>query len=279
MSPLILHALQMADMQLAAWENGYAFDTHGPSREAQRLVTEALASLSTPPAATPAAPGEVTDAQIVQLRRETMLEAHQPRASDLAFARALLALSNPAPVAAPAPFVSDEKIRDAYNAAQEQALKCGQGFSHACMQGFRAVLALAAPAPASEAVAQSGHAVIEAALLKAAKNDPSNSPIGLWGAAAVAYQMGLAAAYQHALEMIPTPGDSADAPVQQAAMSIEEERAAFESTMAKRSPGCDFHRFNKDNYSNRFTHNAWDGWLARAALKGEQPAERKDGAA
>jgi hypothetical protein len=71
----------------------------------------------------------------------------------------------------------------------------------------------------------------------------------------------------------PSTGDSTDAPEQQAAMSIEEERAAFESTMAKRSPGCDFHRFNKDNYSNRFTHNAWDGWLARAALKGEQPAQ------
>jgi hypothetical protein len=42
----ILRALQMADMQLSAWENGYAFDTHGPSREAQRLVTEALAALS-----------------------------------------------------------------------------------------------------------------------------------------------------------------------------------------------------------------------------------------
>ena len=76
---------------------------------------------------------------------------------------------------------------------------------------------------------------------------------------------------------LPTPGDSADAPVQQAAMGIEEERAAFESTMAKRSPGCDFHRFNKDNYSNRFTHNAWDGWLARAALKGEQPVEPSGG--
>jgi len=42
----VLRALRMADMQLSAWENGYAFDTHGPSREAQRLVTEALAALS-----------------------------------------------------------------------------------------------------------------------------------------------------------------------------------------------------------------------------------------
>ena len=42
----VLRALRMADMQLSAWENGYAFDTHGPSREAQRLVTEALAARS-----------------------------------------------------------------------------------------------------------------------------------------------------------------------------------------------------------------------------------------
>jgi hypothetical protein len=34
----------MADMALAAWENGYAFDSHGPHREAQRLVTAALAA-------------------------------------------------------------------------------------------------------------------------------------------------------------------------------------------------------------------------------------------
>ena len=44
-SVAVLRALRMADMQLSAWENGYAFDTHGPAREAQRLVTEAITSL------------------------------------------------------------------------------------------------------------------------------------------------------------------------------------------------------------------------------------------
>ena len=47
-SPLALRALRMADMALASWENGYAFDSHGASREAQRLVTEALAQSAAP---------------------------------------------------------------------------------------------------------------------------------------------------------------------------------------------------------------------------------------
>ncbi|WP_206167870.1 hypothetical protein [Variovorax boronicumulans] len=51
---------------------------------------------------------------------------------------------------------------------------------------------------------------------------------------------------------------------------VDAERALFEATMAVRSPGCDFHRFNEDNYSNRAVHHSWDGWMARAALA--QPA-------
>ena len=47
-SPLALRALRMADMALASWENGYAFDSHGPGREAQRLVTDALALSAAP---------------------------------------------------------------------------------------------------------------------------------------------------------------------------------------------------------------------------------------
>jgi hypothetical protein len=48
-----------------------------------------------------------------------------------------------------------------------------------------------------------GHEVIEAALLKASKYDHNNSPFGMEPTQGVAYQMGLAAAYMHALEMIP----------------------------------------------------------------------------
>ena len=42
LSAQVLRALRLADMAIASWENGYAFDVHGPSREAQRAVTEAL---------------------------------------------------------------------------------------------------------------------------------------------------------------------------------------------------------------------------------------------
>ena len=49
--PLHIRALRMADMAIASWENGYAFDAHGPSREAQRLVTEALAAQPAEPVA------------------------------------------------------------------------------------------------------------------------------------------------------------------------------------------------------------------------------------
>lgn len=50
-----------------------------------------------------------------------------------------------------------------------------------------------------------GHQVIENALAQALKKDPAHSPFPMTGDTAVAYQMGLAAAYQHALEMIPDP--------------------------------------------------------------------------
>lgn len=52
---LLTRALRMADMSLAAWENGHAFDSHGPSREAQRLVAEALDALATAQPAEPVA--------------------------------------------------------------------------------------------------------------------------------------------------------------------------------------------------------------------------------
>lgn len=52
---------------------------------------------------------------------------------------------------------------------------------------------------------------------------------------------------------------------QDSAVALEVERAAFEAEMAKRSPGCDFTRFNKDNYTNGYVHNAWEGWQARAS--------------
>lgn len=48
-----------------------------------------------------------------------------------------------------------------------------------------------------------GHEVIEAALAKAAQHDAGNSPAHLSYGEALAYQMGLASAYQHALEMMP----------------------------------------------------------------------------
>ncbi len=56
---------------------------------------------------------------------------------------------------------------------------------------------------------RSGHDVIEEALRTAVKHDPNNSPFGMSHAQGVAYQMGMATAYQHALEMIPAgPSES-----------------------------------------------------------------------
>jgi len=52
---------------------------------------------------------------------------------------------------------------------------------------------------------KTGHQIIEEALTEAAKLDPMNSPVFLDGDPGVAYQMGLAAGYLHALEMIPDP--------------------------------------------------------------------------
>lgn len=50
---------------------------------------------------------------------------------------------------------------------------------------------------------RTGHQVIEDALQKAATNNAANSPFPMVGAEAIAFQKGLAAAYLHALEMIP----------------------------------------------------------------------------
>lgn len=50
-----------------------------------------------------------------------------------------------------------------------------------------------------------GHQIIEAALKKASEGNPNNSPIGYTPEEATAYQHGMAAAYLHALEMIPDP--------------------------------------------------------------------------
>lgn len=50
---------------------------------------------------------------------------------------------------------------------------------------------------------RTGHQVIEDALQQAATNNAANSPFPMVGDAAIAFQKGLAAAYQHALEMIP----------------------------------------------------------------------------
>lgn len=52
---------------------------------------------------------------------------------------------------------------------------------------------------------KSGHQIIEDALAQAALHDPNHSPFGLTYEQGVAYQMGMAAAYLHALEMIPKP--------------------------------------------------------------------------
>lgn len=60
-----------------------------------------------------------------------------------------------------------------------------------------------------------GHAVIEKALSQALLGDTNNSPAGLLPDVAYGYQQGLAAAYQHALEMIP-----AAQPPQQSAQPV-----------------------------------------------------------
>lgn len=55
-----------------------------------------------------------------------------------------------------------------------------------------------------------GHEIIEAALKKASEGNHNNSPIGYMPEEGVAYQHGMAAAYQHALEMIPVQEDTTD---------------------------------------------------------------------
>lgn len=59
---------------------------------------------------------------------------------------------------------------------------------------------------------KTGHQIIEEALAQAEEGNPDNSPFGMFGAAAFAYQSGMAAAYRHALEMIPAPQRSLDNP-------------------------------------------------------------------
>ena len=56
-----------------------------------------------------------------------------------------------------------------------------------------------------ESAVEVGHEVIEAALAAALKRDPNSAPVGIAPEHAVVYQQGLAAAYQHGLEMIPLP--------------------------------------------------------------------------
>lgn len=47
-----------------------------------------------------------------------------------------------------------------------------------------------------------GKEIIEEALKEASKGDPNNSPFGMEYYLGMAYQQGMAAAYQHALEMM-----------------------------------------------------------------------------
>lgn len=55
-----------------------------------------------------------------------------------------------------------------------------------------------------------GHEIIEAALKKASDGNINNSPCYYPPEEAAAYQAGMAAAYQHALEMIPVQEDTTD---------------------------------------------------------------------
>jgi len=73
------------------------------------------------------------------------------------------------------------------------------------LQEARRAIAATEQAAAQKVEDRSGHEIIEAALAEATDGDPNKAPAGMSHEASCAYLSGMAAAYAHALEMIPAP--------------------------------------------------------------------------
>lgn len=194
----------------------------------------------TPPAATPAAPGEVMQEFASQARANPGVAIAVP-ASVAGEFRA--ALSNPAPVAAPAQSEVEALARLNATLGLTEA-DATIAMSNANVR-IRRLMAEAAPAPASEAVAKW-------------IDDPHDIEQGMMLNPAWLKLHGLTA--QEAVAT-PTPGDSAAAPVQQA--------GADDSDMVN-AAYC-LHKYRQGT-DNGIAFNRGARWM-RAALKGEQPVE------
>ena len=227
-----------------------------------------------PSAATPAAPGEVTDAQILAVfdARDGIREGIEQMA--LRFARRVLALSNPAPVAAPAKSL----LRAPLKPGDKLVCYCPPGVCQA-PKGFSGPCNRAAPAPASEAVAQIAIDFKQATeLLEMFGGEPCEVTLR------VTKDYGGPGLYAHYTEYpeegaaflgvtdgcaTPTPCDSADAPVQQAGEVLIPLELVRRAT---RVLACASTALIADGDKTFLDLNTFYE-QARAALKGEQPAQ------
>lgn len=214
---------------------------------------------TTESAATPAAPGEVTDAMVDAYLKAN--DAYWKRTDELpkssvkwrngtpreATRESLIAaLSNPAPVAAPAPASGWKPMPTQHTPAMVDAFENAMDHSHGVtyIKNFaKAYSALLNAAPASEAVAE----------VVSKFGDPE-----AFGEREIKVLSDLQKLpYGTKLYATPTPGDSADAPVQQAG-DVREAGRAWAYAQGHEYPG-----------------ESADAYLEghRAALKGEQPVE------
>jgi hypothetical protein len=194
-------------------------------------AAERIQSIVTPPAATPAAPGDV---QILEALADWYHDKRRGSIPDKEVVAKLrqLFLSNPAPVAAPAPAASESAKRKAASLAEavtksilfedrgstegwEENLNLGEAAIRVCdaRNPPRCSYCLSststpAPAPASEAVASNGDYLRWAKRAGALVNEHEDARIVFSGRDQWAKFCDLL--------RTPTPGDSADAPVQQA---------------------------------------------------------------
>lgn len=265
---------------LAAWNDGRSAAPPTPSF-AVKLGEESIRSF----AATPAAPGEaavpsIRDAlaELVDLMQGVIDGNYEPDSFTLQPARA--ALSNPAPVAAPAspsanPKFPPPELTWLYTHCRAIGMTCKSDsgkwehdialFTINLQEEIKTLqrAALAAPAPASEAVAlRKGWKLVPIKpteeMLRAGLDADAygRENIHSWDDPQAVYRAMLAAT--------PTPGDSADAPVQQAGEECVQ-RDLLTTTL---------HVLAAGSFSGSWKEDA--DALAndiRAALKGEQPVE------
>jgi hypothetical protein len=208
----------VTDAQIAQWAERH--DIHGGLEELRAMVGDARtlenAAVATPSAATPAAPGEVEPASQEQAR----VMANIRKSLDAVYAnlkdrdclgatlamegvlKTIDALSNPAPVAAPA--LASMVVTEDMHVAAVKVLQRASGLDGLPQRMLDAMLAVVppvAPAPASEAVAV-GRVVFYPRQLAPGVDWLSN--VGIRNGATL-------------YTVPPRPaGDSADAPVQQA---------------------------------------------------------------